>query len=129
MNLGSWNVRGVSRPFKQQELRSWILKSRLATAGVLETRVRASLSPKIIDSIIPSWQSISNYTHHLNGIIWLLWDPSVVDVLPRLIIDQLIHADVMIIQKQIMFSVTFIYGYNCYMQRRYLWASLSLFVS
>ena len=124
MKLGSWNVRGVCRPFKQQELRTWILQSHLAMVGVLETRVRAGRSSKIIDSIMPSWQSISNYTHHPNGRIWLLWDPSIVAVLPRLITDQLIHAEVLIIQKQIKLFVTFIYGQNCYLQRRQLWTSL-----
>ena len=80
MKVGSWNIRGVGKPFKQKELRTWILKNHLSMAGVLETRVRVNLSPQIINSIIPSWQTIYNYTQHPNGRIWMLWDPSILDV-------------------------------------------------
>lgn len=41
-----------------------------------------------------------------------------------MITDQLVHAEVIIIQKQIRFFVTFVYGQNCYIQRRHLWNSL-----
>ena len=55
---------------------------------------------------------------------WLLWDLAILDVHPRLISDQLIHVDVTILQKQLKFSISFIYGLNCYIQRRHLWSSL-----
>ena len=96
MILGSWKTRGVCRPFKQQELRAWILQHHLALVGVLETRVRASLSANIISSIMPSWQSLSNYTQHPNGRIWILWDPAIVDLHPFLITDQLVHDQLVI---------------------------------
>ena len=124
MNMGSWNVLGVCESFKQRELRAWITKHQLAMAGVMETRVRVGRSPHIIDNIMPTWQSLSNYSHHPNGRIWLLWDPSILNVYPRMITDQLIHVEVLIIQKQVRFYVTFIYGLNCYVQRRNLWDSV-----
>ena len=82
--------------------------------GILETRIRAHNAPQIINSIIPSWQSISNYNHHSNGRIWILWDPIELDLQPLLITDQLIHAEVVIVQKQIRCFITYIYGSNCY---------------
>ena len=124
MKLESWNVRGVCEPFKQRELRASILHHQLAIVGIMETRVRTGHSPQIIDSIMPSWQSLSNYSHHPNGRLWLIWDPTILNVHPRLITDQLIHVDVEIIQKQLSFAVSFTYGLNCYIQRRQLWNSL-----
>ena len=120
MKVGAWNIRGVCRPFKQKELRAWIQKNLLFMVGVLETRVRASSSPRIINSILPAWQSISNYTHNPNGRIWLLWDPTVFELYPLWITDQLIHAELVIVQKQIRFFITYSYGLNCYIQRRKL---------
>ena len=87
MIIGSWNIRGVCEPFKQRELRSWILNHHISMVGVLETRVRAGRSPHLIDSIMASWQSVSNYSQHTNGRIWLLWDPIVLDIHPTLITD------------------------------------------
>ena len=124
MKVGSWNIRGVSRPFKQKELRSWIQKNHLSMVGVLETRVQESSSPQILNSIIPSWQYSSNYTHHSNGRIWILWDTSVFDAYPLMTTDQLMHLEVVIIQKQIKVFITYCYGMNCYIQRRNLWHSL-----
>ena len=124
MKIGAWNIRGVSRPFKQKELRVWIHKNQVALVGVLETRVRAENSSQIISSILPYWQSVTNYSQHPNGRIWLIWDPSIFQVSPLLITDQLIHMEVILMQKQIRFALTFCYGLNCYIQRRNLWQSL-----
>ena len=124
MIIGSWNIRGVCEPFKQRELRAWIHSQHISMVGVLETRVRAGHYPHLIDNIMASWQSVSNYSQHPNGRIWLLWDPTILDIQPKLIMDQVIHSDVVILQKQIKLSVTLIYGLNCYIQRRRLWSSL-----
>ena len=96
----------------------------MSLVGILETRVRVETASQILSSIIPTWQSITNYSHHPNGRIWLLWDPTIFEVYPLLITDQLIHIEVVVVQKQIRFFLTYCYGLNCYIQRRNLWQSL-----
>ena len=97
MKIGSWNIRGVSRPFKQKELRLWINRNHLCLVGVLETRVRERNATQIINSIAPSWHSITNYNQHVNGRIWLLWDPAVIAVRPLQLSAQMIHLEVLLL--------------------------------
>ena len=61
---------------------------------------------------------------HPNGRIWILWDPAIVNVQVLLSTDQIIHMKVTIIQLQIQFAVSFIYGHNYYILRRGFWDSL-----
>ena len=81
MKIGSWNVRGANESFKHREVRSLIRKNNLSLLGLNETRVHSSKSQNIIHSICPSWRSLTNYSSHPNGRIWVLWDPVVLDIL------------------------------------------------
>ena len=121
MIIGSWNIRGLNEPYKQDEVRSWVRVNRIFLFGLNETRVRPSSGSRITRSLMRGWKSINNYNHHSNGRIWILWDPSVVDIDMIYSTSQVIHVTVLLIQKQISFQVSFIYGLNSYTERLPLW--------
>ena len=129
MILASWNVRGVNEPHKQKEVRLLIRRSILSLLGLNETRTQSSKHQNIIHSICPSWRYFTNYCSHPYGCIWVMWDPSVLDVLILASSDQVIHVQVLDLQNQTNMMVSFLYGHNDYIPRRELWASLRSFSS
>ena len=72
MNLGCWNIRGVNRPFKQQEIRSFISRNKISLLGILETRVSVEKSDSIIRQLMRGWRSLTNYAYHPNGRMWII---------------------------------------------------------
>ena len=66
-----------------------------------------------------------NYGNHSNGRIWVFWNPEVLDVSEVLVIDQLIHVEVTIIQKQTKIMVSFVYDLHSRSQQAELWQSIS----
>ena len=126
MLVGSWNIRGLNDPYKQQEIRALIRRNNLSFLSINETRVREGNSLAIIQHLMPGWLFATNYTHHIGGRIWILWDPNVLLVQVKMITDQLIHVQAMIIQQQRPIEVSCIYGLNYPVPRRTLWRSLCL---
>ena len=118
---------GVNEPYKQKEVRSLIRKKRLSLIGLNETRVRNHKHQETIHSICPTWSFLTNYSSHPNGRIWVLWNPTILDVTLLFSSDQVIHVQVLDMQNQTSFRVSFLYGHNDYIPRRELWASLKLF--
>ena len=124
MILASWNVRGVNEDPKHKEVRSLISRNKLSMLGLNETRTQCFKHQSIIHLLCPTWRYLSNYNRHPNGRIWVMWDPAVLDVTLLAYSDQVIHVQVLDIQNQSIFKVSFIYGHNDYILRRELWAFL-----
>ena len=129
MKIGSWNVRGVNEPYKQREVRSLIRRNNLSMLGLNETKVHSSKHQNILHSICPSWRFLTNYNSHPNGRIWVMWDPSIMDIILLFSSDQVIHVQVVDIQNQASMMVSFLYGHNDYIPRRELWSALKSFSS
>ena len=124
MIVANWNVRGVNQPFKQRELRSLILKYKISLIGLNETRVQEDNYHHIASGLMPGWRCITNYGYHPNGRVWVLWDPSIVSLQLVCTTDQLIQVDATVIQKQLCYYVSFIYGHNDCTLRRVLRSNL-----
>ena len=122
--IASWNVRGVNEPHKQREIRSLIRKKRISLLGLNKIRAQQCKHKAIIHLICPSWMYLTNYSSHPNGRIWMMWDPTVLDVLLLYSSDQVIQVQVLDLQNQTSLRVSFVYGHNDYILRRELWASL-----
>ena len=110
MIFASWNIRGVNDPLKQREVRSLVFGNNVSLLGLNETRVHKDNSFNIAESMLRGWRYIFNYNQHANGRIWVLWNPSIVEVTEIFSTDQIIHVEVRIIQKQLSFLASFIYG-------------------
>lgn len=47
MIFGSWNIRGLNKPFKQKEFKSFLLTNKVVLMGCLETKVRVKGVEKV----------------------------------------------------------------------------------
>ena len=129
MNMASWNIRGFNDPCKQRDLRSLIFKNKLCLVGLNETKVREENCSKIANDFLQGWRVRFNYNQHPNGRIWVLWNPEVIDACCIEKSEQVIHMKVTVIQKQISFFVSFVYGLHSRREQSELWKKLQDFAA
>ena len=112
MNVACWNVWGLNSPLRQKEVRALVQENGIGLLGLVETRV-SSVNSKVIETnLLGGWHSINNYSNHPNGRIRVLWNPEVLDVSILHSSEQLLHVSVTILEQQIVFSASFVYGFN-----------------
>lgn len=73
MNIFTWSVRGLNKPFKQKEVILFLNKNKIDVFGCLETRVRAVKAKGILLNFDKNWYHANNYPYSENGIVWLFW--------------------------------------------------------
>lgn len=56
----TWNVRGLNKTYKQNELKEFIKENKLGLIAILEHRMYDQKAEKIITKIIPGWSWVSN---------------------------------------------------------------------
>ena len=110
---------------RQQEVCSIVQENNIALIGLVETRVRRENIPPIMQNLMGGWQMLQNYNYHLGGKIWVLWNPEVLEVSPTLVTDQILHISATIIEKQVTFLGSFVYGHNTSGERMTLWNDIS----
>ncbi|KAK9689932.1 hypothetical protein RND81_09G092200 [Saponaria officinalis] len=123
MRICSWNVRGCNNPLKLREVMDFLKRNHIDVFGILETRIRQGKVSKALDKFM-SYRVISNYQHHLNGRIWVLWNLVTVCVQVVEIHGQFIHCYVVHNSTGVFFHATFVYASNDPIARRVLWSSL-----
>ena len=121
MKIACWNVRGMNSPKRQQDVRSIVQKNNIALIGLVETKVRRENSSSIMQNLMEGWQMLQNYQYHSGGRIWVLWNPKVLVISPLLVTDQILHVSATIIEKQVHFHVSNVYGHNTTGERLPLW--------
>ena len=97
--------------------------------SINETRVREGNNLAILRNLLPGRASVTNYTHHPGGRIWIFWDLNILTVQVVQRSEQIIHVQATIIQKQLVLGISCIYGHNTQVPRRDLWNSLRLISS
>lgn len=78
MKIMCWNVRGCNKPFKQKEIKNFLLHHKVDVCALIETRVKVNQFPKAFAKIFKCWQAFHNHDHASNGRIWLAWNPKIV---------------------------------------------------
>lgn len=110
---------------KQAFAKQLIADNRISILGLLETRVKQAKASKISKNICHSWNWAFNYDTHINGRIWVGWNPNIWNLDVIFVSSQVIHCKV---QSVDLFSTTFllsfVYGLNSYLERRDLWHDL-----
>ena len=124
LNIASWNIRGMNMTYKQDEIRSFVNTNRISLIGIIETKVRATRSLKISKATLRNWEFIYNNEYHPNGRIWVGWDPSILDLKLEYASSQIMHTSVTIIEKNISFFASFVYGFNPANERCPLWRDI-----
>lgn len=124
MNYAVWNVRGLNKSPHQNEVKNFISENNISFMAFLETKVSIDNSIAISKKINRNWLWLFNYDFHDYGRIWLGWDANVWTVNMHSMSDQQITVSVTFMEKQLHFSLTFVYALNKPYQRSRLWSNL-----
>ncbi|XP_058776934.1 uncharacterized protein LOC131651279 [Vicia villosa] len=89
-----WNVRGLNKSARCLEVGVHLKNLQVSCLALLETRVKANKSDSVRKRLGFNWDFIDNYECHINGRIWIAWDPNIWSIIPSEKTDQLIHSTV-----------------------------------
>ncbi|XP_075101884.1 uncharacterized protein LOC142177307 [Nicotiana tabacum] len=92
-----------------------------AIITLVEHRVKNQKENAMIKKLAPGWEWISNSSINHKSRIWLMWDPRIYTFEPVEIEEQLIHGQVRVIAKAVMFGFSAIYGLYTVKDRLKLW--------
>ncbi|KAL1204611.1 hypothetical protein V5N11_033247 [Cardamine amara subsp. amara] len=118
-----WNIRGFNKFNKQQVVKNWIDKYGIEFGALLETRVKAGKSDRIVTSLFKNWSMVSNYEFHRLGRIWVIWSTK---VKLRVVFKsaQMITCAIELEDGEDFFC-SFIYASNFEEERRELWRDIT----
>ncbi|XP_019236831.1 PREDICTED: uncharacterized protein LOC109217052 [Nicotiana attenuata] len=120
----SWNIRGLNKPFKQKELKTFLLTNKVVLIGVLEAKVKVNKAEKVKKKMGNDWEIAADYTQSPNGRIWIAWKPQQVEVQIVTSMPQFVHCIVNDKGSTFTSQITFVYGLNTINERRALWQGL-----
>lgn len=63
MNWVFWNIRCVSKRYKQKEVKVYIKVNKIKLVGLIETKVKEKNAQRIAKAIAPGWSALTNYQH------------------------------------------------------------------
>ncbi|XP_058775885.1 uncharacterized protein LOC131650179 [Vicia villosa] len=121
----SWNVRGLNNAGKCNEITTRLKKLDPDIAILVETRVKLNKVNSIRNKFGNSFSYIDNYSKHLNGRIWILWNNNRVNLVVEDCTDQLIHVRVQSNSGDLVMWCTAIYAHNQIIHRRQLWRDIA----
>ncbi|XP_074314351.1 uncharacterized protein LOC141649565 [Silene latifolia] len=123
-NIGFWNVRGLNSVNKQKIVKWFIHNKEAGLFGLLETKINGDNVSKISNNMLDGWCVTTNCRLHKGGRVWLLWQPSLFDVMVLQYDAQFIHAKVTAGCTQQQFFLTMVYAFNEGSERVDLWNKL-----
>ncbi|KAK1406264.1 hypothetical protein QVD17_41555 [Tagetes erecta] len=122
----AWNIRGLNRPLKQNEVKRVIQENNIQICAVLESHVSVDRLASICKRVFRDWDWSSNGNFCDKGTrIILGWNPNVVDVMVISQASQVVHAQVFFKKGGQSFLCSFVYAKNYYCDRRELWEQLN----
>lgn len=124
MIVCSWNIRGLNKPFKQKELKAFLLKNKVSVIGCLETKVKDKKVTKVRRKFEGEWTIYKNYVVTPKGIMWAFWKDYMVDVHVTMANHHMVHCYVKDRGSAFSCELTFIYGYNTNSDRKEMWDQL-----
>ncbi|XP_016435958.1 uncharacterized protein LOC107762145 [Nicotiana tabacum] len=121
MSVITWNVRGLNKTYKQKEIKEFIRGNNKAIITLVEHRVKDQKENAVIKKIAPGWEWVSNSSVNYKRRIWIMWDPRIYTFEPVEIEEQLIHGQVKVIAKAVIFGFSAVYGLHTVKDRLKLW--------
>lgn len=118
----SYNVRGLHK--KISYVKDFISSNKFTIVRLLETHVKETNASYISSLVAPSFRWLFNYGSHSNGRIWFGWDPHEWSVNLLSFSAQHITCNVTSIVSQKTCTVSMVYAFNTYIERRNLWSDL-----
>lgn len=123
-HFGFWNLRGLNDPLKQREAKKWVFNNKLSLVGLIEHKIKEPNVSKVVSTMLPHWNFVSNHSSSPLGRILICWNPLIFNVQVQFQSSQLIHCKVQSCNGQFSFDATFIYGATSYLERQQLWSQL-----
>ena len=80
MNVLFWNVRGLNKLAKQNDVVQYLRYRNIDVCGLLKTKVKHFKADDVLRCSFGNWFSLNNYTKDPTGCIWCLWNPNKVQV-------------------------------------------------
>ncbi|XP_022003165.1 uncharacterized protein LOC110900588 [Helianthus annuus] len=125
ISLAVWNVRGLNRPLKQNEVRQVVKNNKLSLCAILESHVDMDNLRKVCNVVFRRWDWISNGSCCNKGArIILGWDPVEVDVMVLAQSAQVLHVQINCKDNKRIFFCSLVYAANYYVHRQELWQNL-----
>ena len=120
----TWNVRGLNKLSKQQEVRKFISTHNVKLFSLLETRVKIPKMGILYLNVCDRWCFTTNSSVTNRGRIVVAWRAEVFTLDVLLVTAQLIHCRVDPVGPHSWCLCTFVYGYNEKSAREVLWKEL-----
>jgi len=92
VNIASWNVRGLNRPKKQEDVKAFLQKYQISLIGLLETKVKEEKVRAVAARLFQGWEWHHNFNQTAKGRIWVVWKRQVYRIQILKVTDQLIHC-------------------------------------
>ncbi|XP_074288696.1 uncharacterized protein LOC141613853 [Silene latifolia] len=92
-----------------------------------KTKINAGNVSNISQNLFDGWCVTTNCHTHKGGRVWLIWQPSLFDILILQYNPQLIHVKVTVLAFEQTFYLTMIYAFNAGAERAELWNWLNYF--
>ncbi|XP_073271517.1 uncharacterized protein [Primulina huaijiensis] len=127
MKLACWNIRGFHKPLKQRGVQTLVGTQHIDVIGILESKFDDKALQNLLRIRFPGMKATHNFDMSNKGRIFVLWNPTRVDLTTVCLTDQVLHARVKCLMTQKEFCISFIYGFNTIVQRRLLWNDLIRF--
>ena len=77
MTILVWNVRGINKKERRQDIKDHIHKLKPTMIGLVETKVRPHKARRVLNCVPQSWSYANNYTHSNKCRIWIFWSRQV----------------------------------------------------
>lgn len=125
ISITSWNIRGLNRLPKQQEVQEVVRSNNLSVCAILESHVAISKLQSSCSNMFGSWYWTVNNNQCVKGTrIIIGWDLTRVDVMTISQTDQVLRCMIKLINDNKTFYCSFIYAGNLYWNRKSLWKDL-----
>src|SRR4051812_33330813 len=73
MSIILWNVRGLNQTSRLSDFKSLIYSHQPSLICLVETKIKAQNSDRIISCLPSDWSYLNNYDHDTHGRIWIVW--------------------------------------------------------
>ena len=95
IKIATWNIRGMSTSFKQDEVKMLILENDLSMRAVVETHLNKKLVNNVCDRTFSRWSWLSNSIDSCKGCrIVVGWESNVVEANLLFQSGQVMHFEV-----------------------------------
>ena len=117
----AWNVRGLNRPNKREDIKCFLNKQDIVIVSLLETKVKKENIKGVADRLFRGWSWVTNVEANPDVRIWQ-GKAYKIQVLSSS--EQLIHCNANSQINSNSFFITFVYGLNQLQLRNSLWQHL-----